>query len=337
MDVVESAVVVTGAGGSEPASRTVESQPMAKVSLSHRLEYAALLAAVALARLAPVRAVTATGAGLAWLIGPWLRQNRRALVNLAIAFPQKSDAERRAIARAMWANMGRIFAETLVLERIISAPGRIELVAPERWQQRFTEPGPSIGCTLHLGNWELAIWPYRVFERRPTGVYKPLDNPLADRWLARTRRVLYPGGLLGKGESEDEARVGQTTARQLINIARNGGSIGFVSDHFDRRGEPIPFLGSEARFTTAPAMIARHVGARYWVGRCVRIGKGSRFRVELRELPVPRTSDKVGDSRALTAATFAVFEEWIRETPEQWMWWNTRWVDRQKPKRARRS
>jgi KDO2-lipid IV(A) lauroyltransferase len=30
---------------------------------------------------------------------------------------------------------------------------------------------------------------------------------------------------------------------------------------------------------------------------------------------------------ALTSAIFAVFEEWIREHPEQWMWWNTRWVD----------
>ena len=36
--------------------------------------------------------------------------------------------------------------------------------------------------------------------------------------------------------------------------------------------------------------------------------------------------DKAGDARALTTAMFAVFEEWIRATPEQWMWWNTRWV-----------
>ena len=272
----------------------------------------------------PVRALTATGAGLAWTVGPWLRQNRRALANLAIAFPEKSEAERRRIARAMWANMGRLFAETLVLDRLVADPTCVTVVDHAHWEARLSLPGPSIGCTLHMGNWELATFPLKQFGREPAGVYKPLANPLADRWLAETRRVLYPGGLLGKGD--DDSKSGQRTARKIIDLARRGHCIGFVCDHFDRRGTPIPFMGREAKFTTVPAMIARHVGARLWVGHMLRIGKGSRFEMHFRELDVPKSADKGADTLAMTTAVFAVFEHWIRANPEQWMWWNTRWV-----------
>jgi KDO2-lipid IV(A) lauroyltransferase len=319
MDVVEPTMVVSGEEKA-PAGDDLERRP----TLVQRLEYLALRGAETIARISPVWLVSGVGSVLAGMVGPWLRQNRRALENLAVAFPEKSERERRAIARAMWANMGRIFAETLVIDRIVAQDGLIEIADRAHWQARFSTPGPSIGCTLHMGNWELAIWPLKTFGRAPTGVYKPLDNPLVDRWLVERRRALYPGGLLGKGE--DDAKAGQRTARQLIDMARKGGCIGFVADHFDRRGEPIAFMGRRARFTTAPAMIARHVGARFWVGCCRRIGASGCFQMELREIEVPRTGDKAADARLLTTQMFAVFEEWIRANPEQWMWWNTRWV-----------
>jgi KDO2-lipid IV(A) lauroyltransferase len=258
-------------------------------------------------------------------LGPRLRQHRRALANLAVAFPERSPREIEAIAREMWANMGRTFAETLVLDRLVAEPGRYELSDPDGLARAATGPTPLVGCTLHMGNWEIAILPLMLVGRRPAGVYKPLDNPLIDAWLADRRTALYPGGLLGKGD-RDQGAEGQRTARQLIDKARSGHALGFVCDHFDRRGEPVAFMGRMARFTTAPAMIARHVGARVWVGRAIRIGTGSRFQIEVREIAVPRTQDKKADGLALTTAIFAAFEAWIREHPEQWMWWNTRWV-----------
>ncbi len=320
VDVVKPAVVMTG-----PVAGTRPVENLAPVRLRHRLEFAGLRAGIWLASILPISWVTRIGATVALLIGPRLRQNRRALENLAIAFPEKSDAEREVIARAMWANMGRTFAETLVLQRIASDPTLIEIDDHAAWQARLGAPGPSIGCTLHMGNWELAITPLKRFGRHPCGVYKPLENPLIDTWLRQTRADLYPGGLLGKGD--DDPSAGQRAARALIDLSRKGGCIGFVSDHFDRRGSLIPFMGRTGLFTTAPAMIARHVGARVWVGRCLRVGSDSRFRMQLVALELPQTKDKGADAVALTTAIFAQFEAWIRETPEQWMWWNTRWVD----------
>ena len=72
-------------------------------------------------------------------------------------------------------------------------------------------------------------------------------------------------------------------------------------------------------------MLARRLGCRIWVGRCIRVGTQSRFKVEMKELQVPFSDDKEADIRAITAAMQSQFEEWITEVPEQWMWSNRKW------------
>ncbi len=319
--MVEPAVVMTPP---PPASPPEEAPP--RVTVRHRLEYVGLRSAIGAARLLPVSWVTGLGAGLVRLVGPRMRQHRRALTNLEIAFPLLSPDQREAIARRMWANMGATFAEMLILDRIGAAPDTVTLVDEPHWRERMAADVPLICCTLHMGSWELAVLPINRGGRTSSGVYRPLGNPLIDRWLVATRSTLYAGGLLGKGDKDEDVRAGQRTARRLIHLARKGGTICFVCDHYDRRGEPIAFMGRQAKFTTAPAMIARHVGARVFVGACIREGNASRFRMEIVEAEVPRTGDKEADALALTTAIFSIFEGWIRAHPEQWMWWNTRWV-----------
>lgn len=307
----------------------VQSAVVVTASRPHLIDFAqywGLRAMLRLSRSMSVERFASIGAFLMRLVGPHLRHNQRALANLAIAFPEKSEAERNRISLAMWSNMGRTFAELLVLDRLVSEAGRITIVDQEKWASRASDGSPLVGCTLHLGNWEIAIYPFAEFGRKPTGVYKPVDNPLIDRWLAKVRSRLYPGGLLSKGDADD-GNGGHAAARRLIERARSGSAIGFVCDHIDRRGHPVPFMGRMARFTAVPALIARHVDAQIWLGRCIRLGNESRFQLDIVGLPVVRTGDKRADSLAMTSSIFAVFESWIREHPEQWMWWNTRWTD----------
>ena len=293
--------------------------------IKHRVEFALLWAAIKLFRFLPMRVGVGFVAAVCRLVGPWLRQNRRALENLAIAFPDRDAAALKAIARDMWANMGRVFAETFYIDRIIADPTRLEIADEAHWRAEMRAAGSSVGVTAHLGNWELAIWPMTKFGIAPAGVYRPLANPYLDRLLREQRAPLYPSGLLGKG-AETEAGSGHKTARLLVDHVRQSGAIGFVSDHYEKRGVVIPFLGRHTRVTPVPAMIARHLGARVWMGRCRRIGTDTRFRIDLTEVPLPKTTARTADTKALTVAIFAVFESWIRENPEQWMWWNTRWV-----------
>ena len=292
------------------------------LDLRYRIEYFALQAMVALVRIVPLDAGVQIS-GWAWrLFAPYSRRHQRALENLTIAFPQKTPRERQAIALAMWANLGRVMAETMQIDRILAEPARIEIVNQNIHRRYKDKLGPAIGVSLHMGNWELAIWPFTLAGNNPAAVYRTVKNPYVDRYLRELRKTLYPGGLLGKGRDREE---GQTTARRIMGFVRDGGRLGLVCDLHDRTGLPVPFFGKPARSVTIPAMIARRLGARIWMARCLRVGNQSRFQIELKELKVPRSANQADDVKWITAAMQSQFEAWIREAPEQWMWSNRRW------------
>jgi len=293
--------------------------PSLLTDLRYRLEYVALRAVAGLVRAIPLDVALRCSAALWMLIAPRLRRHRRALENLAIAFPDKTPDEREAIARAMWGNLGRVMVETMRIDLLIKEPQRFE-IADARMLDRYRgKIGPMIGVTLHMGNWELAIWPFIDFG--PAAIFRMVKNPYVDRYLRDQRRDLYPGGLFGKGQIEENQR----TARIMTDYVRQGGRLMIVSDLYDRQGLPVPFFGHPARSVMVPAMIARRVGARIWMGRCLRLGTDSRFRIEIKELRVTRSANQADDITQTTAAMQAQFETWIREAPEQFMWSNRRY------------
>ena len=290
--------------------------------LRYRIEYGLLRIIVLLVRLVPID-VGANISGMVWrLIAPHNWRHQRALENLAIAFPEKSVRERQKIALAMWENLGRVMAETMQIDRIIAEPERIKIADEQIFARYRDKLGPAIGVTLHTGNWELAIWPFTVAGNNPAAVYRTIKNPYIDSYLRKTRRALYPGGLLGRGRSRAE---GQNTARLIMDFVRQGGRLGLVCDLHNRTGLPVPFFGRPAPSVTVPAIIARRVGARIWMGRCLRLGKKSRFQIDWKELKVPRGCNHAEDVKWITAEMQKQFETWIREVPEQWMWSNRRW------------
>ena len=295
--------------------------------LQFRLEYALLRLIVGGVRALPLDTATRLSARwwrrLAPRINP--KRHRRALANLAIAFPEKSAAEHEHLALAHWENLGRVMAETMQLDRIVRDPSRIKLKDPQIFQRYDGKLGPLVGVSLHMGNWEFAIWPLTKAGAEPGAVYRSVNNPYVDQYLRDQRKDLYPGGLFGRGRVEGDHGESQRTARAIMDYVRRGGRLGIVADLWDRTGMPLPFFGKDAATVTIPAMIARRTGARIWMSRCIRVGNDSHFEIELKELRVPRTQNQSDDVKVATAAMNLQFEAWVRELPEQWMWSNRRW------------
>jgi Kdo2-lipid IVA lauroyltransferase/acyltransferase len=296
-------------------------------AVQFRLEYAALRLVVAVFRAMPLRLATWLSAGAWWRLAPLInpKRHQRALDNLAIAFPDQTPAWRRGVARAHWENLGRIMVETMVIDRLIRDPEAIEIADGQVFDRYKSKLGPVIGVSLHQGNYELAIWPLTIAGQSPAGVYRTVNNPYIDAYLRDQRRELFPGGLFGRGKVEGDHGDDQRTARFMTDYVRRGGKLGLVCDLYDRNGIAVPFFGQDARTVAIAPMIARRVGARVWMARCLRVGTSSRFRIEMKELRIPRTANQSEDIRWATAEMTRQFEAWVREAPEQWMWSNRRW------------
>lgn len=300
------------------------------LDIRYRLEYALLRLVIGFVRLFPLDMASDLFARATQRIARGGRRHRNALANLEIAYPDKTPEEREAIAMEMWDNIGRVIVETMQIDRILDDPGRIEIENLPMVLRYKDKMGATIAATMHTGNWELASWPLAVAGSRTAAVYRLVTNPYVDAYLSEKRKALFPGGLFGKGGHKTRS-TGFETARLLGRFLRERGrhdtaSLGFVADLYDKNGVVVPFFGQQVRFTPFPAMLVRRLNARMWIGRCVRLGKQSRFRVNVIEVKVPRTGDEAEDIRQITANVQRQFEEWIRERPGQFMWSNKRFV-----------
>jgi Kdo2-lipid IVA lauroyltransferase/acyltransferase len=285
-----------------------------RVAWRYAVEDAAFALAGWIARVLPLESASWMSGRIWRLLGPRVGslRHRRTLANLAKAFPEKTEAERMAIAAGMWENLGRTFAETFRLAEI-AASGRVSIVsAPE------LAPGETarIICAAHQANWEIAVLGVPdVATSKPVGVYQRIKNPYVDARVKRMRAFLYPGGLHPKSTA---------TSRRLIRHAREGGTLAILADQRDFRGPRVSFFGTPAPSTPFPAMVARSLGLRLYAGEIIR-KPHVRFEIRLVEVPVPQTQNRDEDVFMATAALQAEFERSIRRQPEQWMWSHRRW------------
>ena len=290
--------------------------------LRFRLEYAFLRGVIGLLKLLPLDLTVSWSGTLCRILAPRLNAKRQqiALENLRIAFPEKTESERLAICAAHWENLGRVIAEMFQMDRLLQDRSRIQIADHGLLARYRDKLGPAIGVGLHMGNWELAIWPLVVAGASPGALYRAVNNPYVNRYLIATRRALYPAGLIGRRNPDASPLEDLQTAHRLMDHVRGGGRVGIVCDEYYKRGVPVLFFGRMTRAAPIAAIIARRIGVRVWMARCIRVGSDSRFRIDIKELRVPRTANQADDVRCALNAIHDQFESWIREVPGQWLW-----------------
>lgn len=254
-----------------------------------------------------------------------------ARANLARALGNETtEAERTLIARGVRRHAARLAREWARLARGASSAAEAERNG--RWIDATVELDPSVArideqyargrgvliATAHLGNWEMlcAALQRRGLRGAVIGLRKRRD-PSAD-WLLNMRRAY---GV--------ETLPQDAPARQVLEVLRSGGTIGLLCDLEVRRiaGEFVPFFDMPALTMTAPAALARAARLPIVPVRCVL--RGERYVLSVDEpLELDRTLDHQEARINLTARLNQVFERWIRETPEQWTWYQDRWRTR---------
>ncbi len=256
-------------------------------------------------------------AALAWALGV---RRRVVLGNLRLAFPERSEAERRAVGRAAYRNLGRLAAEFLgvpglgreELERVFVYEGW------ERFEAARARGKGVIACTGHFGNFELLAAAHTLRGVPITMITRRMG--LAAAW----RRVRARAGV------EDLVVTKGETLAAAVRALKAGRVLGYVVDqNMPRQRAVFPtFFGVPAATSPTPALLSLRTGAAVVFVLAVPLG-GGRHRVVIEgPLDVPRSGDRERDVLAFLQDLNDRLERHVRAHPEQWYWLHRRWKTR---------
>ena len=110
-------------------------------------------------------------------------------------------------------------------------------------------------------------------------------------------------------------------ARQL----EQGGGVGVLVDQKFKKGLETQFFNNPVRTNPLLAKLARQFDCEVYPARCIRL-PGNRFRLEIEpQVVLPRNEKGQIDVTATAQLLNDKVESWVREYPEQWLWYHDRW------------
>jgi KDO2-lipid IV(A) lauroyltransferase len=250
---------------------------------------------------------------LLWILGI---RRRVVLDNLRLAFPDKTEAERRAIARATYRHLGELIPEFLRVPHLRRAEldGIFEYQGWECFERARDLGKGVIACTGHFGHFDLLAAAHNLRGVPMTTISRKMQVGLWKKTRAQA------------GVQEIYVRPGETFSA-AVKALRAGRVLGYVIDQSEPNRNAIypTFFGVPAATSVTPAVLSRRTGAPVVFTVSLPLG-GGRHRVII-EGPLfpPDTGDRERDALVFMQDLNNRLEAWVRRVPEQWYWVHRRW------------
>jgi len=301
----------------------IQNEPVRQITLRERLENRALRLMVGAIGLLPRSVARAVGAGIgaaAWrLLG---RLRAVGMRNLELAFPEKSEGERKAILRGVYRSLGWEVGEFCKMSGYTAeqASAFIRYDGLEHYLAAREKGKGVLVLTGHLGAWELSSFYHSLRGYPMSLVIRRLDNPLVDAFVNRIR-CLHGNRVIHKDDF----------ARGLLTSMQRGETVGILMDTnmTPPQGVFVPYFGVEACTASGLARVALHSGAAVLPGFLVWEAAEQKYVLRFGEqLELIRGGNAAQDIVANTALFTATIEAYVRRYPEQWLWVHRRWKTR---------
>jgi len=280
--------------------------------IRHILEAALAQFAFFIFGILPFNIASALGGAITRLLGPILPVTKIAQQNIKNAMPELDDNEIKEIIKNMWDNLGRTVAEFPHVYKLSNEDfiKRVTVIGKENADAANKQNKGFIFFSGHFANWEVAPKTAHEIGYTSSLVYRKSNNPYVDSLINKTRK---PGtkGLFPKGRSG---------VRDILAHLKNGGYLGMLVDQKMNDGIPVKFFGRNAMTAPAIAEFGIKLGLPLIPARVERVEK-TKFIVTM--FPPLITEGKTTSEIMLQANL--LFEKWIRQRPEQWLWLHKRW------------
>lgn len=242
------------------------------------------------------------------------RERRRALSNLAIAFPEMSDAERDRITREMFRHLGTSLLEICWLPNLnaTNLQQHTTFEGLEHFRAAHAEGRGVVLFTGHCGNWEWMAAAIGILGFDMNVVAREIYDPRLNDFVVASR-ARHNIKTIGRGSA--------AAAREILGTLRSGEVLGVLIDQkIKAENAEIEFFGRPALTPIGPAKLAIRAGAVVIAGFIERRGSMQHIRFEP-WIGTAREDDPVELTTRLTRS----IEEQIRRAPSQWVWMHKRW------------
>ncbi len=289
----------------------------------HIAEYAALRLFQGCFNILPYRAALAVGAGLGWFAFYVVRwrvpaAKRRIREVLGEDLPAQ-EVNRIAFLslRYMFFNMVDVLRHNFWTRERFRKYSNFHLAA-ERMHQHLESGRGAVAALPHMGSWELGGVASEVYGVPLFFIVGVQRNPLFNDFMNELR-----GGTGGKALPREDRML----LRKVVKNLRAGQVLAMTNDLRSRtKGISVQFLGKEANIVGGMALFARQ--AKVPVLPMIVYREGwTQHRCILCD-PIEPDFDlpKEEDWQRITQITMTRYEEEIRKRPEQYFWYNKRWV-----------
>jgi len=292
-----------------------------KYSFKHVVEYAALRAVSGLACAVPYRVAL----GMAWLIA-WLAfyvfRFRVADAKHRIREVFAGRFCNREVNRIAWVSLRNTAFGGIEMMRIPRTSddwcrNAYDRAALERCVRTIGDGAGAVFALPHTGNWEMAGIAAKACGVPVFYITGHQKNPLADAWMNRVR------GCTGIETIPRDSSV----LKKVIRNLKKGKILAMLTDLRARAPAlPVHFLGKEANLVGGTGMFARQADVAVYPVIVRREG-WTRHTWEFCEpvRPDPNLAKKE-DWLRITRHVIDLFDAAIRAQPEQFFWYNKRWV-----------
>ena len=250
------------------------------------------------------------------------RHRRIGMINLTIAFPGKSQAERRIILHRSFRQLGDLAVEIPRLPRLTRAvlEQRVQYEAGRGLENYLLAKRQGKGVlfvTAHIGAWELLPVAHALLSGHPLAfMVRPLENPYLERWVDSIR-CLHGNRTLAKSQG----------FRPVLRRLQNGGDVGFLVDQNvqPQDGIYVPLFGHSASTSSAVAALSLRTGAPIVSGFLCPRARSGHYRIRFYPPFHARRQEGVEDPvREATVRLNRQLEEVVREFPHCWLWGHRR-------------
>jgi Kdo2-lipid IVA lauroyltransferase/acyltransferase len=291
--------------------------------MRRKLEYAAAWPFIKLLGILPRPLSRAFAIAIAQLFYLFhVRLRRVGMRNLAMAFPEKSEAERARILRGVFTSLGRQLSEVCRFPKytIDNVDDVVVYDGLENYERAYARGKGVLFVTAHFGAWELSAFAHSLHGHWLHVVMRPMDNEYLDR-LIQGYRTMYGNKTVGKDDF----------VRGLLAAMKAGEVVGILMDTnmTPPQGVFVDFFGIPACTASGLARIALRTDAAVVPGFTIWDDSLRKYRLRFDPaVELVRTGDLEADIVANTQKFTKVIEDYVRKYPEQWLWVHRRWKTR---------